>query len=131
MSKEKVLLIVDDELIILESLKIQINRFLPDGVILEVATSGEEAFQIIDEYSQNEHLINLLISDFNLEDMKGTDIVRHLHGQFPVSRKIILTGQADAASIQNLTQDIKIDYFLTKPWDFELMKTNVLAFLGE
>ena len=131
MNKEKVLLVVDDELIILESLKIQLNRFLPDHIILEVADSGEEAYQIIDEYFENDHPISVVISDYNLEDMKGTDIVRKLHSKFPDSKKVILTGQADAESIQKNSEDIRIDNFLTKPWSFEEMKMTVMLLLDE
>ena len=53
------ILIVDDEFIILESLRIQISRILPDDVLLEAASSGEEAIQLIDDFEN--HLNNYVI----------------------------------------------------------------------
>ena len=51
MSANKVILLVDDELIILESLKIQIqNLILNEQVIIEVASSGEEAKELIHDF---------------------------------------------------------------------------------
>jgi hypothetical protein len=41
MSAKKAILIVDDEFIILESLKIQLERIIDKEIILEVAYSGQ------------------------------------------------------------------------------------------
>lgn len=129
MNREKVIVVVDDEFIILESLKIQLSRFLSEDVILEYASSGTEALDIINEYQTNNHSIQLLVSDYNLDDMKGTDIVKYLHDKFPASKKVILTGQSDLVSIQNQTKEIEIDNFIPKPWNYEELKSIILKLL--
>ena len=69
----KAVLIVDDEFIILESLKIQFERILDKDIIFELASSGEEANAIIDDLYINQINLLLVISDFNLYDCKGND----------------------------------------------------------
>ena len=67
MSNNKTILIVDDEFIILESLRIQISRILPDDVLLEAASSGEEAIQLIDDFENENKNLLLVFSDFQIK----------------------------------------------------------------
>ena len=122
MSSNKAILIIDDEFIILESLKIQISRILPSDILLEAALSGEESIQLIDEFKQNEKDLVLVISDFHLDDSKGTDVLRHAVQHFPQVQKVILTGQADAQLIQEFTDEHGLDAIISKPWDFDEIK---------
>lgn len=115
--KNCIILIVDDEPIILQTLKYQIERFLPAGSLIEIASSGEEAIELIDETSSSGGCIDAMITDFNLGDMKGTEVIQHLHSKFPSTPKALLTGQADWAEIENLSQNIQLQACFTKPWN--------------
>ena len=86
--------LIDDEYIILESLRIQVERIVGDDVIVEMAYSGEEALEIIDELHQKGIQLAVIISDFNLGDMLGTEVLRKANEKFPECRKALLTGQA-------------------------------------
>jgi DNA-binding NtrC family response regulator len=119
---KKAVLIVDDEFIILESLRIQISRVLDSSIILEVASSGEEARIVIEELKAEAVSLCVIISDFNLDDMKGTDVLKYAYEQFPDIKKAILTGQADDDIIKSFKKDIGLDAQFTKPWDFEELK---------
>ena len=69
----KLILIIDDEFIILESLRIQLERFLPDDIEVETAYSGEEAVELLKEIWEAGWQLLIVISDFNLGDAKGTE----------------------------------------------------------
>lgn len=118
MQHNKVILIVDDEFIILESLRIQISRILPDVVLLEAASSGEEAIQLIDEFQNENKNLVLVISDFHLDDLKGTDILKHAVSKFPSVEKVILSGQSNAELIEQFKNDYGLTAVINKPWDF-------------
>ena len=126
MPNNKVILIIDDEFIILESLSIQISLILPQNILLEAASSGEESIQLINEFKQNGNELVLVISDFNLDDMKGTEILKHSVNLFPKVQKIILTGQADAALITEFKNEYGLDAIINKPWNFEEIKRIIL-----
>lgn len=126
MPNNKVILIIDDEFIILESLSIQISLILPENILLEAASSGEESIQLINEFKQNGNELVLVISDFNLDDMKGTEILKHSVNLFPKVQKIILTGQADAALITEFKNEYGLDAIINKPWNFEEIKRIIL-----
>lgn len=129
MQYNKAILIVDDEFIILESLRIQISRILPENVLLEAASSGEEAIQLIDDFhNENKNLV-LVISDFHLDDLKGTDILRHAVSKFSNIEKVILSGQSNAELIEQFDKDYGLKAVINKPWDFEEIKNIILPLL--
>lgn len=119
MPSQDFILIVDDELIILESLRIQINRILPEQLFLEAASTGAEAFQVIDELKAEGKNLLLVMTDYHLDDMKGISILQHAHDQFPTVQKIILSGQANLDELNEFKQTVNIDAIVNKPWDFE------------
>ena len=111
--------------IILESLKIQLSRILASNFELQMASSGEEALGLIDELHQEGEDLALVISDFNIDSYKGTDILRHAITQYPSVKKIILTGQADTKSINDFDLQYGIDAILDKPWDLSSIQTVI------
>lgn len=130
MNSNKVILIVDDELIILESLRIQISRILPDVVLLEAASSGDEAIQLIDEfYNENKDLV-LVISDFNLDDLKGTDILKHAVSKFSTVEKVILSGQSNTELIQQFNNEYGLAAVIDKPWNFGEIEEIILPLIS-
>lgn len=115
------ILIVDDELIILETLKMQLERAFENEIILEACSSVEEANDIIIDLVNNNVNLVAVITDFNLGQLKGTDIIRKANETFPNSKKAILTGMADFVSIENMVKEIKLHAFFNKPWDIYLL----------
>lgn len=130
MQHNKVILIVDDEFIILESLRIQISRILPDVVLLEAASSGEEAIQLIDEFQNENKNLVLVISDFHLDDLKGTDILKHAVNKFPSVEKVILSGQSNAELIEQFKNDYGLTAVINKPWDFGEIQDIILPLVN-
>ena len=130
MQHNKVILIVDDEFIILESLRIQISRILPDVVLLEAASSGEEAIQLIDEFQNENKNLVLVISDFHLDDLKGTDILKHAVSKFPSVEKVILSGQSNAELIEQFKNDYGLTAVINKPWDFGEIQDIILPLVN-
>ncbi len=131
MPSNKAILIIDDEFIILESLRIQISRLLPESVLLEAASSGDESIQLIDEFYENGQDLALVISDYHLDDAKGTDILKHAISKFPEVQKVILTGQADTEQIEDFKTHYGLDGLFTKPWDFVDIKNMILPLLDK
>jgi len=127
----KVVLIVDDEFIILESLRIQLERFLPDEVSVESAHSGEEAIDLLKGFKEEELDPLVVISDFNLGDAKGTEILKQVKDLFPSAKRVLLSGQAGSdAEIEEFSRDFGLDLFLSKPWDLSELRQNTEAFIA-
>ena len=111
-----IILCIDDEKTILNSLKAQLKTALGDSFRFELAESAYEALELIDELVKEGEVIVLIISDWLMPGMKGDELLTSLHGKFPGIIKILLTGQADKDAVENLYTHAKLYRCLTKPW---------------
>ena len=117
MDMKKNILIIDDELIILDSLKIQLERMIGNTYDIEAASSGEEAIELIDDMYERKIPLFMVMSDYNLDDMKGTRILKHALDKFPDIKKVIISGQLDEDDIRNFHSTYGLDLRLGKPWN--------------
>jgi response regulator RpfG family c-di-GMP phosphodiesterase len=119
-----VILCVDDEGAILESLKAQLRKALGNSYVYEIAQNAAEALEIIDELTEDEVSIILIVSDWLMPGMKGDELLVRVHQKFPKIVKILLTGQADKEAIDRAYKEARIHKFLSKPWsEDELIET--------
>jgi response regulator RpfG family c-di-GMP phosphodiesterase len=119
------LLIVDDDPLILDVLRIQLENFLPDHITIERASSGDEGLQLMKDLAQ-EGLspVEIIISDFFMPGLTGTEFLLRAHVVNAASKKILLTGQADEATVNKILEETNLFHFMTKPWNSqELQKT--------
>ena len=123
MSK-KVILFVDDEKIILQSLKAQIKKHFGTQYVYEFAESGEEAWELIEELNKDGAQILLIVSDWLMPNMRGDELLIQIHQRFPDIVKVMLTGQADETAISRTRQEANLHSCLHKPWsEQELIRT--------
>ena len=123
MSK-KVILFVDDEKIILQSLKAQIKKHFGNQYTYEFAESGEEAWEIIQELHKEGTQILLIVSDWLMPNMRGDELLIQIHQKFPEIIKVMLTGQADHTAIERTRKEANLHSCLQKPWsEHELIET--------
>lgn len=126
------ILIIDDEFIILESLRIQLERFLPEDVEVEAAYSGEEAVELLGDIAAAGWNLLVVVSDYNLGDAKGTDVLIKVKELFPRTRRILLSGQAGSdEEIEAFIKETGLDLFLSKPWDLAELRSKIELYLGE
>lgn len=111
------ILCIDDEPIVLESLKEQLKRRFGNSYYIEVAESGEEALLLIEELEQDGIEITLIISDQIMPRMQGDELLINIHKQYPKTVKILLTGQASAEAVGNVVNKANLYRYVAKPWD--------------
>jgi len=125
------LLIVDDDPLILDVLRIQLNHFLPDHVTIERAASSDEALLLMKELSQEgQPQVEIIISDYFMPGLIGTEFLLRAHVINPSSKKILLTGQADEATVNKILEETNLFHFMTKPWNSQEMKQHILDFIA-
>ncbi|MEY2858814.1 MAG: hypothetical protein RLZZ74_3127 [Cyanobacteriota bacterium] len=116
---ESAIICVDDEVVILDSLKKQLKRKFGDRFIYEVAESAEEAWEIIEELNADGIEVIVIVSDWLMPGMKGDEFLIKIHQRFPEVIKVMLTGQADEAAIERAKQEANLHACLYKPWTEE------------
>jgi CheY-like chemotaxis protein len=119
-----VILCVDDEKVVLNSLKRQLKQAFGNQYQYEEAENADEALELIDELTQEKIGIILIVSDWLMPGMKGDEFLIRVHQNFPKIVKIMLTGQADESAIKRAKDQAKLHCCLYKPWSqSELVET--------
>ncbi len=94
MLNKPVILCVDDEQTVLDSLKIELKRTFCDQYLIETAESSEEALELVKQLIDDNYELPVVISDYIMPDMKGDELLTRIHAISPATAKVMLTGQA-------------------------------------
>jgi len=124
LSKKPIILCVDDEVMVLESLKRELKESFANRFLYEMAENAADALEIIEELQDDNIEIFLILSDWLMPGMKGDEFLITVHEKYPKIIKVMLTGQADDEAISRAKQFANLHRCLHKPWDGkELIKT--------
>lgn len=124
MKNRKIILCVDDEPIILKSLKIELAQVYGDTYLVETAESGEEALEVLEELELAKSDTLLVISDWLMPNMKGDEFLMEVHKRYPKIGKIMLSGQADSDAIERVRSEA-MGAFIAKPWSKDGLKQAI------
>lgn len=119
--KKSVIICVDDEKIVLNSLKAQLRPALSSNIGIEIAESAEEALLIVEDAISSNIGIPVIISDQIMPDMKGDEFLTLIHQKSKDTLNILLSGQANTEDIGKAVNNAKLYKYLTKPWDKEIL----------
>jgi len=120
----KAILCVDDEKIVLTSLKSQIKKHFGNRYFYEFAESAAEAWEVIEELYGEGIEILVIVSDWLMPKTKGDELLIDIHKKFPNIVTVMLTGHADQKSIDRCREQANLHRCLIKPWtEQELIET--------
>jgi CheY-like chemotaxis protein len=111
------ILCVDDEAIILLSLKNELRMALGNKYIYESAMNALEAKNKIEILVKDGIDIILIISDWLMPGMKGDEFLIEIHKKYPKIKSIMITGHADPESIEKAKKEANLVACLSKPWN--------------
>lgn len=112
-----VILCVDDEKFVLESLKEQLFFNLNGDFTIETAESGADALEILEELGEEDLEVGVIIADYIMPGMKGDELLATIHKKSPKTLKILLTGQADLRAVGETVNKANLYRYITKPWE--------------
>jgi signal transduction histidine kinase len=102
------LLIVDDEVDVLESLRHQFHRTYR----VLTATSGSAAVSLL-----NQNDVQLILSDQRMPGMSGDAFLSQARRLKPDAIRMLFTGYADIQAVINAVNEGHIFRYILKPWD--------------
>ncbi|GHC59123.1 hybrid sensor histidine kinase/response regulator [Ulvibacter litoralis] len=114
--KTGVIFCVDDEKIVLNSLKTELKNAFGNKYIIETAESGVEALEAIHNLLDLNYEIQVVIADYAMPVMKGDEFLTKIHEQSPHALNILLTGQATVEGVANSINYAGLYRYISKPW---------------
>jgi putative two-component system response regulator len=115
---KRVLLIVDDEENIINSLKRELRR---EGYAICAADSAEKGLELL-----NEQDIGVVLSDRIMPGMDGIEFLGMVKEKYPDIVRILLTGKGTLKSAMASINYSQIFSYLTKPWNSDELKRTIL-----
>lgn len=125
--KDRAILCVDDESIILLTLLQELKTMLGSSYVYEKATSAIAAFEIIEELAGDGIKVILVISDWLMPGMKGDEFLELVKIRYPSIRAIMISGHIDDAGTARVKNNDSVLSMLRKPWNPEELKELVLS----
>jgi CheY-like chemotaxis protein len=116
-----VILFVDDEKLVLDSLVAQVRAAYENTYDYETAQSTEEAWEIIEDYHDRQRRIVLLVSDWLMPIEKGDSFLIRVAQNYPDIRLIMLSAYADEEAILRAERYANLFAFIRKPWEREVL----------
>lgn len=111
------ILCVDDEGVILLSLKFLLKGVLGNEYRIESAYGAEEALDILTNADREGIRVRLLLTDWLMPGRKGDDLIREARRMLPDLPCILLTGQAEEEVLSALVRENLVRAIFRKPWN--------------
>lgn len=112
-----IILLIDDEPEVLQAVERDIRHKYGKEYRVMKAISGHEGLSILQRVAVRNEQVALFLSDHRMPQMNGIEFLKEAEDIFPAAKRILLTAYADSTAAIQAINDIKLDYYLMKPWD--------------
>ncbi len=115
-------LLVDDDLRVLHAL---VRRLRTEPFQIRTATTAEEAWRSFERGP-----IDLVVCDWRMPAMCGTEFLVHVARKYPDCVRIMLTGELDPGVADGAIRNAQVYRFLTKPCPADLLAEVIREAFG-
>ena len=112
-----VILCVDDEASVLQAVRSQLLDYYKGQVDIETASSGSEAIEIVEDLVEDGISLWVVICDEIMPERRGHEVLAEIHTLSPLTKTILLTGQAEIEAVTESVNNADLFRFISKPWE--------------
>ncbi|MEO6150492.1 MAG: FAD-dependent oxidoreductase [Mucilaginibacter sp.] len=114
---QPIIFLIDDDQQVLRAINRDLrNKYRQDYRIMST-DSVKEALEALLELKNKGEVVAIFISDQRMPEMEGVDFLCKAMTFFPEAKRVLLTAYSDTEAAIKAINDVKLDYYLTKPWD--------------
>lgn len=111
------IIIIDDDEHVLRAIQRDIRNEYRDSYRVSATNSAIEALELVNELKRKNETVALFISDQRMPEMEGVAFLQKAKEVFPDAKSVLLTAYSDIEVAIKAINDIKLDYYLLKPWN--------------
>ncbi|HVG16452.1 MAG TPA: FAD-dependent oxidoreductase [Chitinophagaceae bacterium] len=110
------IILIDDDIQVLRAIQRDIRNEYRDDYRVVAIESANEALETIKELKLKNEEVALFISDQRMPEMEGIAFLEKANEIFPDAKKVLLTAYSDIEAAIRAINEVKLDYYLMKPW---------------
>ena len=111
------IIIIDDDEHVLRAIQRDIRNEYRDSYRVSATDSAVEALELVKELKRKNETVALFISDQRMPEMEGVAFLQKAKEVYPDAKSVLLTAYSDIEVAIKAINDIKLDYYLLKPWN--------------
>jgi thioredoxin reductase (NADPH) len=112
-----VILAVDDEPAVLGAVGRDLRRQYGKDYQVVPADSGSAGLEAVKQLKQRDAPVALFLVDQRMPHMSGVEFLARAVEEYPDAKRALLTAYADTEAAIRAINEIRLDYYLIKPWD--------------
>ncbi len=117
MAAKPVIFSLDDEPEVLRAVELDLRKGFGQAYRIMRADNGQAALETLHKIKQRNEPVALFLVDQRMPEMTGVEFLEQAMEVFPDAKRVLLTAYADTEAAIRAINQVKIDYYLMKPWD--------------
>lgn len=115
--KKPIILTVDDDPEVLQAISHDVRSAYGERFRVMRVDSGDRALDVLRQVKLSNEVVALMLVDQRMPGITGVDLLTEALPIFPNAKRALLTAYADTDAAIKAINDIRLDYYLMKPWD--------------
>ena len=111
------IIIVDDDVHVLRAIQRDIRNQYRHDYRIAATESANEAMDVVKELKLKNETVALFISDQRMPEMEGIAFLEKAKDIFQDAKLVLLTAYSDIEAAIRAINNVKLDYYLLKPWN--------------
>jgi len=111
------IIICDDDIQVLRAIQRDVRNEYRNDYRIVATESANEAMELIKELKLKNETVALFISDQRMPEMEGIVFLEKAKDIFPDAKRVLLTAYSDIEAAIRAINNVKLDYYLLKPWN--------------
>ncbi|MGN7202820.1 FAD-dependent oxidoreductase [Pedobacter sp. SAFR-022] len=114
---EPIIFCIDDDLQVLRAITRDLKAKYRQEYKVLSTTSIKEAFDALLELKNQGEAVAIFIADQRMPEMDGVSFLVKALEFYPDAKRVLLTAYSDTDAAIKAINEVKLDYYLMKPWD--------------
>jgi thioredoxin reductase (NADPH) len=108
---------IDDDPQVLRAISRDLKKQYGSEYKIISTTSANEALEALTDLRNSSDIVALFLCDQRMPEMEGVAFLEKAIKIFPEAKRVLLTAYSDTDAAIKAINEVKLDYYLIKPWD--------------
>lgn len=115
--EKPIIISIDDDLQVSRAISGDLKARFGKSYRIISSVSAKEVLGNLNELKNSGAVVAMFLSDQRMPEMNGVAFLGEAMKFFPEAKKVLLTAYSDTEAAIQAINDIRLDYYLLKPWD--------------